>query len=92
MYNSSKLAAEPTSPDPDLELGLVEILHVVSDEPIEQVADQRLENHDRKLRDGPKYRLTVSFPLISGSADDRYSRLTASELDCSAWSISSVCA
>lgn len=46
LRGSHKLVPELTSPDSDLQLRLVQVLHVVSDEPVEQVADQGLEHHD----------------------------------------------
>lgn len=39
------MQTELTSPDPDLQLRFVQVLHIVSEEPVEQVADQRLEHH-----------------------------------------------
>lgn len=62
---SYQLAAKLTSPDPDLQLRLVKVLHVVSNEPVEQVTDQGLEHHDFSPPAVTRWRVAFSPRRIS---------------------------
>lgn len=50
-----------TSPDPDLELRLVQILHIVPNEPVQQVTNQSLEHH-RYLEDPETHTSSRTVP------------------------------
>lgn len=65
---SYQLAAKLTSPDPNLQLRLVKVLHVVSNEPVEQVTDQGLEHHDFSPPAVTRWRVAFSPRRISALA------------------------